>query len=47
MRIRCVPGPLFGPGDEANAEPAGADSALLGILDMSSSHSPAIMRDHK
>ena len=30
-----------------HAEPAGADSALLIILDMSSSHSPAIMHDHK
>ena len=32
---------------QVHAEPAGADSALLSILDMSSSHSPAIMRDHK
>ena len=32
---------------QVHAEPAGTDSALLSILDMSSSHSPAIMRDHK
>ena len=29
------------------AEPAGADSALLSILDTSSSHSPSIMHDHE